>query len=431
MTAGVAPTIAMKLRLPELARPAWLFLASVVIGGVSFSIFQLYFNLYVLSVGADKQQLGLLASIPSGVTLVLGLPLGMLADRMGRRAALIWGNVGAAVATLILVATGSPFIMAAGAILLGISQTIALLSVAPFIMQVSNEKTRTLMFSAQFGLSTLSGFAGSLLAGYMPGWFAAGFGFGAESAEAYRATIAVSAALVFLSNVPLGFIRAEPGGGSGRGSQAAVGLSRLWAQITRPLVIKLMAPNLFIGFGAAILIPYMNVFFKEKFGLSDDWLGILFSVASVTTGTATLLGPRLANRLGKVRAVVATQMASLVFMAFIGFWPGALGAAMAFLFRGALMNMAGPLFQAFSMEQVAEGERATVNSVLTLTWNVGWTFGPALSGWVQQHYGFTPLFAATITLYGIAIVITYWFFRDMEGRPGKMPVGKSAPQSLG
>ncbi len=32
-------------RLPAFERSAWLFLASVIIGGVSFSIYQLYFNL--------------------------------------------------------------------------------------------------------------------------------------------------------------------------------------------------------------------------------------------------------------------------------------------------------------------------------------------------------------------------------------------------
>jgi predicted MFS family arabinose efflux permease len=85
--------------------------------------------------------------------------------------------------------------------------------------------------------------------------------------------------------------------------------------------------------------------------------------------------------------------------------------------RGALMNMGAPLYQAFSMEQVPDGERATLNSAQTLMWEIGWTFGPALSGFVQQRYGFAPLFVATTALYAIAALITYWFFHNMETRP--------------
>ncbi|MEK6574528.1 MAG: MFS transporter, partial [Chloroflexota bacterium] len=133
-------------RLPAFERNAWLFLASVIIGGVSFSIYQLYFNLYVLSLGMGKEFLGVLSAIPSGVILILGLPLGVLADRMGRRTSLLLGNLGSTVAIAILVASASPLIMAAGSLLLGISQAIFLLSVAPFIMHVSKEQTRTTLF---------------------------------------------------------------------------------------------------------------------------------------------------------------------------------------------------------------------------------------------------------------------------------------------
>jgi hypothetical protein len=37
--------------------------------------------------------------------------------------------------------------------------------------------------------------------------------------------------------------------------------------------VKMATPNVLIGFGAAILIPYMNVFFKDQFVISDRLLG--------------------------------------------------------------------------------------------------------------------------------------------------------------
>ena len=39
--------------------------------------------------------------------------------------------------------------------------------------------------------------------------------------------------------------------------------------------VKMAAPQILVGFGAAILIPYMNVFFKVRFQISDSLLGNL------------------------------------------------------------------------------------------------------------------------------------------------------------
>ncbi|MBI5828190.1 MAG: MFS transporter [Chloroflexi bacterium] len=413
------PSLARTLRLPAFERSAWLFLASVIVGGVAFSIYQLYFNLFVLARGFDKDFLGLLSAIPSMVALVLGLPLGVLADRIGRKAAMLWGNAGLTAGILVLVSVRSPAAMIAALALVGASQALVVLSTAPLIMNVSSEATRTALFSAQFGLSTLAGFFGSLLAGQMPSWFARRLVVSADGPVAYGAALAVSAVLILVSNAPLWLIREATRVQSDFTPQ--VGFGQVWRELTRPLIVKLVLPNAFIGFGAAILIPYMNVFFKERFGMPDSQLGLLFSLSAVFTGLAILLGPQLAGRLGKVRSVVFTQMASLAFMMLMGFGPGLYIAAASFLMRGALMNMGAPLYSAFTMEQVPDHERATVNSVQTVVWELGWAIGPAISGLVQQRYGYAPLFIATTVFYGIAGVITFAFFHATEEQPAPAP----------
>ena len=73
-------------------------------------------------------------------------------------------------------------------------------------------------------------------------------------------------------------------------------------------------------------------------------------------------------------------------------------------------SQGGPLYTAFTMERVAEGERATVNALSGVTWNIGWAVCPYLSGVIQERWGFNPLFVATATLYGVGSVLTYWFF---------------------
>jgi MFS family permease len=178
-----------------------------------------------------------------------------------------------------------------------------------------------------------------------------------------------------------------------------------------------------IGFGAALLIPYLNLYFKETHQVSDNALGVLYSLGSLTVGLATLVGPKLAETLGsKVRTVVVTQSLSIAFLLLLGFAPNVWLAGLAFLMRGALMNMSNPLYSSFAMEQTAEHERAAVNSVLTLMWQVGWAVGPYISGLVQAGYGFAPLFVTTASLYTVATALMWLFFRRAEGQAVAAPL---------
>ena len=188
-------------------------------------------------------------------------------------------------------------------------------------------------------------------------------------------------------------------------------------------------PQIVIGFGAAILIPYMNVFFKDRFSISDSHLGVLFSFSSLLIGIGSIVAPRLSTRLGgKVRAIVATQSASLAFLLLAGFAPVLWLSSIGFLLRTALMNMASPLYSAFCMERTPEQHQGFVNSILNLSWNIGWAVGPYVSGVVQQRYGFTPLFVATSILYAFAIMLTWSFFKDTESVPVPQQGAVPAPE---
>jgi predicted MFS family arabinose efflux permease len=91
-------------------------------------------------------------------------------------------------------------------------------------------------------------------------------------------------------------------------------------------------------------------------------------------------------------------------------------ASFGFLMRAALMNMSAPLYSAFCMEQTPERDQGMVNSVLNISWSLGWAVGPYLSGLVQVAYGFTPLFITTGVLYLTAIVMTWVLFHKVDER---------------
>jgi len=408
-------------RAAGLGRNAKLFLVMTAVSGLGNGIFMLFLNLFVLSRGNDEAFLGLLMSLMSLSALVLGLPMGVLADRMGRKRALLLGGLLSTTASLVAILSPIDWPLAAAMVALGAGNALYMATGPAFMAENATEEERSTLFSLQSGLSMLVAFAGSALGGPLPAAFAGLLRVPPESATAYRATLLAAEGVMTLSFIPLLAVR-ERGRGPAAGEERP-SLS-LRAIPMGGAMVRLLVPQLIIGLGAGLLIPYLNVFFKRRFAISDSLLGLTFAVSQLLMGLATLAAPMLAERWGKIRTVVVTELASLPFLMVLGFVPVLPVAIGGFWLRAMLMNMGGPLYTAFAMEQVPEGERGRAGAMLGLAWSIGQGVGPGISGLVQRSVGFTPLFLTTGTTYLTAALLVQAFFRRAEKpavEPGALP----------
>lgn len=396
---------------PQSAR---LFLLATIINGIIFSTWQLFFNFFILARGYEKDFLGLINSMPSIAGLFLGILMGMVSDRIGRKPAMIIGLSLSTTAMGLQLFVDSQILMLMVAFMGGIGNSLFFISQAPFMMKVTNPKNRSLMFSLNFGLATLAGALGNIFAGQMPGWFGGLMQIPADSAQAYQMVLMVSVILGFFALIPI-FILKEPVKIQSLNQVKPNQWALLKKTVKRGFTWKLVLPELLLGFGAAITIPYMNLYFSETFNLKSNVLGALFSLSALLVGVGSILGPRLVQKFNsKIRVVVMTQASSLVFLLVLAFSPFAWLAAIGFLLRGMLMNMAVPLYNAFCMENVSENEQGVVNSLISNSWTAGWAIGPFLSGLIQIRYGFQPLFLTTATIYCLSILSTWIFFNQYE-----------------
>lgn len=394
-------------------RDARLFLWTTIIYGIIFSGWQLFFNLYMLQSGFTREFLGIVNSLPALTALLFGIPIGRLADRIGYRRALIMGLVFSGLAYFGQVTFKQPVMIAIMSGLAGAFTMFIFVSSSPLMVKLSDPANRTLLFSLNYGLQTIAGAVGSLFAGQLPALFGALFQVDSDSAVAYQAVLVTTILVGATALIPLWLMR-EPEAHSFAEIVLPSSQTNIRSGLTRQ-ILKLATPNFLIGIGAAILIPYMNVFFKDKFAISDSLLGLFFSLSSLSIAIGTLIGPRLSVRLkGKVRTVAITQLSSVLFMLMIGFVPSLWIAGFAFLMRAALMNMSTPLYSAFCMDQTPEHQQGLASSILNVAWQIGWSVGPYISGVVQETYGFAPLFIATTLLYLLAIGIMWKFFHNAE-----------------
>jgi len=191
--------------------------------------------------------------------------------------------------------------------------------------------------------------------------------------------------------------------------------------------VRLVLPGFLISLGAGQVIPFLNIYIERKFGLQLAGLNILFAISNLGTMFAVLLQPALARRMGKIGSVVFVQGVSIPFLLVLGFSPAFWTVAVALTVRNALMNAGNPIFNAFAMERVSAGERATLSATMSVLWSLGWVIAGPWYSFLQARLGFDAGYAVNfitvITLYSVATLL-YWVW---FGRAERAKIRGAAP----
>ncbi len=399
---------------------ARLYLLNVIITGAVMGVFRLLFNFYVLSLGYDEALLGNLITTSSFVALLAALPMGYLADTLGRKTSLVISGALLSVSILAMAIWQTESMFYSMNILSGVAQSLAGVTMAPFLMENSNEKERTYLFSFGQGLQMTMASVGSWIGGYLPSWLGQAQNVSATSSLAYGNSILIMGIGAGLAVLPLMFLKAP----RIERSQRAIFAPFQYAAKQPALLTKLILPMLLTSIGAGLIMPFMNVFFRTVHNQPDPVIGTLFAWGSLAMGIGLLIAPPLAERMGRIQLVVISQALSIPFLILLGFSPIFWVGAATYYIRLALMNMSSPVYQTFIMEHVDPSARATVASLTSMAWNFGWAFSPTISGWLQVNYGFGPPFIGTIILYTVSVVMYWAFF--WRGKTAAAPVTVAA-----
>jgi len=415
-------------------RDARLFLVTSVVFGGALSLYWIDFNLYLGSLGFSPATIGVVATAGSTAGALAAFPASALSDRVGRRAVMAGGLAVALLAVIGLLLVTELAAIIVFAALWSAGQQALMVVQAPFLADHSDPEHRNELFAAQSAIFTMTNVLAAVLGGVVATAIAGMAGFDPGGPETYRVILLIMTVLLVAALATIGLLtddrpRSRRGPGRlrqlGEPARHPVGEERartlMGITITdRGRFVRLLLPGFLIATGAGQVIPFLNVFVQQKFGLDLASLNALFAFTSLGTVAAMLAQPRLARRFGQITSVVIVQAASIPFLVVLGFSPLLWSVILAMAVRNSLMNAGNPIFSAFAMEHVAPAERATLAAAMSVLWQVGWVIGGAWYAVLQATLGFDGGYAVNfltvITLYTIATGLYWAWFRAADRR---------------
>ena len=371
---------------------------------------------YLGSIHWDIRSAGLLVTTGLAGSAVATLLTSLLADRLGRRHALValafLTALGTAALALVhrrgLLLVLSFFGMVNG---LGRDRGPAYALEQALLPETTTPERRTYVL-AWYGLALDGGLAlGSLLAS-LP--FVLRQRLGWTPDLAYRTTWLLSAALVLASAAVSATLSSRievPSTRAPRGGPLRLDVSPESRRRIAKLAVLTGMDSLGGGFLTSALVSY---WFFRRFGLGEEWLGPLFFGARVANAASHLVAAWLARRIGLMNTMVFTHIPSSLFLMAVPLAPSVGWAAVFFLAREALVEMDVPTRQSYILAVVHPEERAFASGMTTLTRNVAYAAAPVGAGLAMSGVALaSPLFLGAGTKIAYDLLL-YFSFRRVK-----------------
>jgi len=379
------------------------FIPGMVIGLIYFDLS--YFLPRVQ--GLSDFSMGITIATMAVSMVLASFPLGMLADTYGRRKMLILGNLAASFSLIGFALTSNPGLLLLVAVVEGIGEAAFAVSFTALIADKAGDEKRTVAFSLSSVIGWIAGALGASMISSVIILESAGL-----SAAGARILLYIVVGIIGLSVTPAILkIRESKPSPSLSGSRRKL---IMLPEKSGRVLLRFTVYSSAIALGAGLFVPLMARWFSQAYGVSDAVSGPVLAVSGVLTAVASFVAPRLAIKLGLVRAIVVTQGLSTIFMALV---PGSGTfevAATLYTFRVFLMNLSNPLSQSLIMGLVHPDERGIASGINAALWRLpngaSLTVGAYLIGIGMLAL---PFYIATV-LYVSAITMFWFLFKNAK-----------------
>ncbi|HLJ80131.1 MAG TPA: MFS transporter, partial [Ktedonobacterales bacterium] len=422
------------------SRDIYILLLFTLGKGFQISIGSVSINLYAHSLGFDAGFIGLLTAAPAIGALVASVPIGLLADRIGRKPLLlVSGFLNPLSLAAVGLSTDKTFLLAAS-LANGFLSSAYWVTNLPMLTEGTSDDQRVGVMALNNFLLLGIGSLGALLGGLVPELVGRIAHMPADATVPLRYGVVASAVVTFLPAVPLLWLHepdrlkaeqreerrgAVPPAVPGNIEPAAapmvatqVAETTKVAEVAEPvgrwgavkLFTQLLVPDMLFSTGEGAVVGLLQLFFFLKFGTDVGEVGVIFAVAGLIGGMTALTAPRFVRRFGQLSIATTMQYLSAPIMLIIGFSPLLPLAIAAEFARRILRGLFDPTYATFAMERVSSRHRATLSGFYSVTWSIGFSIGPAIAGFLWKNISFSSAFVVGAAMLAVSATLLRAFF---------------------
>jgi MFS family permease len=387
----------------------YLFTAALL-GFTAFGgIYPVLFNLYLLRLGYGPDFVGLINSVGGLAFALVSLPAGMISARWGGRRTMISGLSLAILAFAVLpVGEFVPAVLRStwlisASLIRATGFALYWVNARPFLIGATRPEERSHVYSVQSALFPMAGFAGSLIAGLLPGLFATVLDVPLAHPAPYRYPLWIVALLLLPGLAALSAI-GEFNTGQERGRRPRRGDMPL-----APIAL-LSVCLLFQATGQSATMAFFNVYLDDGLQVTTQNIGAISAVAQLMSTLASLSLPLLSTRWHRGRIFVWTSTGAALCMLPLALVPSPAVAAVGYLGIMVLYGIAYPAVNLYQMELVAPQWRTAMSGTTAMANGLNYSAASFAGGQAIQVWGYGPFFlvGAMLTLAGVLLFRIYF-----------------------
>ncbi|MDC1141562.1 MFS transporter [Planctomycetota bacterium] len=393
-----------------MSRLLWLYFLAVFLMGVGHGIFRVLRNQYIVDLGMDDTAYSFVQGVNGIGGLLIAIPAIAIIGRVKAKTLVAFVALvnGLAFAAQGLFGNIESFL--GGAFFAGIAMSLNMAIAAPFLMRNTNKTQRIFAFTFQAIVGhPLAGAIGSFLSGTIQSTVAANVttnvtmlgNSATPELFGYQVALLVAGGFMFAAMIPALLMRGDTHNGKNKT------IRQLLKIHDKKRVAILCVPEMIIGLGAGLTIPFFNVYFKKQWELPPAEIGYVFTAMAILQVVSFLLAPALVKRFGPIKVIIGSQLLSLPFFVELAIGDILFMAIGAFILRNILMNLCQPVLKQFSQEVVHPDDQNAIGVAFHASRHAMWTVGNFLAGpliiWAGGDFSYA--FIATIICYVLAIAV--------------------------
>ncbi|QXJ31244.1 MFS transporter [Saccharolobus shibatae] len=325
-------------------------LLSRVLRSVGIIYITLSSSLYLSEIGVKPEIIGIIFLGAIGFSSALNLALGMIGDRTGYKKVLIFVEILASIASILLALSINQILIFAALIIGGVGGAAGgirgVFSPGLTALVASNwadERERVRRLSFLMSASSFSGIGGSILLSLRS--------YISNSVEGYRMLYFISFVLLLGSAISLLFVKEV---------KRPKKTSKVMKKSSLKFISKVIFSNSITGFGLGVAIPLLPLWYSLAFHASSFEIGLIFTISYLTTALGSLLSNKI--RFDPLKVASITRILNGVFLIAMAFSPWLPLAAGLYIARGLNAGIGAPNRSAVNVRGVSAEDFGTASS---------------------------------------------------------------------